>query len=95
MEKSIVVLIHHLLEYEKDAFFCYKSARKLPPAINRRVKEEQGRHERGLQIPSNVVQKKCSKLDAKTQPLKSVWPASQTNPKPLCDICNINDQGNS
>ena len=49
-------LVHHLLEYEKDAFFRYKSARQLPPATNRRAIEEQNRHQRGLEIPSKMVQ---------------------------------------
>jgi hypothetical protein len=48
-------LVHHLLEYEKDAFFRYKSARQLPPATNKKAKEDQSRHQRGLQIPTSMV----------------------------------------
>lgn len=56
VNRRVDFLVHHLLEYEKDAFFRYKSARQLPPAMNRREKEEQGRHQRGLKIPPKMVQ---------------------------------------
>ncbi len=62
VNRRVDFLIHHLLDYEKDAFFCYKSARALPPATNRIVKEEQDRHERGLQIPSYPGINNCVEL---------------------------------
>ena len=52
VNRRVDFLIHHLLEYEKDAFIRYKSARQLPPVINKKVKEEQSRHQRG---PSKMV----------------------------------------
>ncbi len=51
VNRRVDFLIHHLLEYEKDAFFRYKSARQLPPAMNRIVKEKESRHQRGIQMP--------------------------------------------
>ena len=54
VNRRVDFLVNHLLEYEKDAFFHYKSARQLPPAMNKKAKE-QSRHQRGLQIPTNMV----------------------------------------
>ena len=58
VNRRVDFLVHLLLEYEKDALFRYKSARQLPPATNKKVKEEQSRHQRGLQIPTNMVKVK-------------------------------------
>lgn len=55
VNRRVDYLIHHLLEYEKDAFFRYKSVRQLPPVVNKKMKEDQNRHLRGLQIPQEKV----------------------------------------
>ncbi len=56
VNRRVDYLIHHLLEYEKNSFFCYKSARTLPPGSHKKAKEERGHHERSLQISLKMVQ---------------------------------------
>ena len=55
VNRRVDFLVHHLFEYEKDAFFCYKSVRQLPPAISKKEKGEQSRHRRGIQISMDMV----------------------------------------
>ena len=55
VNRRVDFLIHHLLQFEKDAFFQYKKDRQLPPAIHRKVKLEMNHHERGLKIPEEKV----------------------------------------
>ena len=55
MNRRIDFHTHHLLQFEKDAFFKYKKDRQLPPAIHKKVKQEMNHHERGLKIPEDKV----------------------------------------
>ena len=36
VNRRVDYLIHHLLQYEKKAYFRYKSVRQLPPAVNKK-----------------------------------------------------------
>ena len=45
-------LIHHFLQYQKDAFFHYKMNWLLPPALQKKEKQEMNHHQRGLMIPA-------------------------------------------
>lgn len=55
MNRKVDFLIHHLLQFEKDAFFQYKKECQLPPAIHKKVKLEMNYHERGLKIPEEKL----------------------------------------
>ena len=72
VNRRVDFLIHHLLQYEKDAFFQYKKERQLPPATHKRMKLELNRHHRGLQIPTSSVQvskSTCSTYICNASPL--------------------------
>lgn len=56
VNRRVDFLLHQLLNYEKDAYFNYKRNHQLPPAINRKSKEDLSRHDRGLLIPIQDVQ---------------------------------------
>lgn len=56
VNRRVDYLIYHLLEFEKDAYFRYMSVRQLPPAVNKKMKEDQSRHLRGMQIPREKVE---------------------------------------
>ena len=56
VNRRVDFLVHHLFQYEKDAFFRYKKDRQLPPAMHKRMKLELTYHHRALQIPSASVQ---------------------------------------
>ena len=55
VNRRVDFLIHHLLQYEKDAFFRYKMNRLLPPALHKKVKQEMNHHQRGLMISAAKV----------------------------------------
>ena len=56
VNRRVDFLLHHLLQYEKDAYFNYKRNHQLPPAINRKAREDMSRHSRGLSIPVKDIQ---------------------------------------
>ena len=56
VNRRVDFLLHHLLKYEKDAFFNYQRTRQLPSAMSNKIRKEVTRHERGLQIPASDVQ---------------------------------------
>ena len=56
MNRRVDFLVHHLLQYEKDAFIRYKKDRQLSPAILKKVKQEMNYHQRGLKVPEDKVQ---------------------------------------
>ena len=56
VNRIVDYLIHHLLQYEKDAFFKYKKERQLPPALHKKEKLVLSRHQRGEKIPVDCVQ---------------------------------------
>ena len=55
VNRRVDFLVHHLLQFEKDAFFHYKKDCQLPPAIHKKVKLEMNHHERGLKISEKKV----------------------------------------
>ena len=56
VNRRVDFLVHHLLQYEKDAFFHYKKDRQLLPAMLKKTKKEMNHHQRGLQVPESNVQ---------------------------------------
>jgi len=56
VNRRVDFLVHRLLQYQKDAFFCYKKDRQLSPAMLKKTKEEMNYHQRGLQVSESYVQ---------------------------------------
>ena len=56
VNRRVDYLIHHLLQYEKNAYFHYKNVGQLPPAVNKKMKEDQNHHLQGMQIPWEKVE---------------------------------------
>ena len=56
VNRRVDFLIHHLLQYEKDAFFRYKKDHQLSPTILKKVKQKMNHHQRGLKVHEDKVQ---------------------------------------